>query len=111
MAPRPPGPRAAPRPGGGAARPPRAAGRLGALGRGPGDGRRAEYRDADIRILGFTDRHYIAIAKAWYMRLTSLVGGPRAPRPRLPDRARAFTRRASSSAQGYTEHYLVAYDE
>ena len=31
------------------------------------------YRDADVRILGFTDRHYLPIAMVWYNRLADLV--------------------------------------
>lgn len=42
------------------------------------------YAEADIKILGFTDKNYSDIARLWYMRLTLL---------------------------GYTEHYIVAYDE
>lgn len=32
-----------------------------------------KYKDEDIKILGFTDRNYVAIAKKWYIRLTLLV--------------------------------------
>ena len=38
----------------------------------------------DIKIIAFTDSHYIALAKVWYKRLSSL---------------------------GYTEHYIVCVDE
>ena len=43
-----------------------------------------KYKDEDIRILGFTDWAYIAIARAWYTRLAAL---------------------------GYTQHYVVAHDQ
>ena len=43
-----------------------------------------KYKDEDIKILGFTDRKYISIAKHWYTRLSLL---------------------------GYKEHYIVAHDE
>ncbi|KAL7537666.1 hypothetical protein ACHAXR_007992, partial [Thalassiosira sp. AJA248-18] len=42
-----------------------------------------KYKDEDIKILGFTDKSYVPIAKWWYQRLTLL---------------------------GYTEHYIVAQD-
>ena len=32
-----------------------------------------KYKDEDIKILGFTDRNYLPIAKWWYNRLTMLV--------------------------------------
>lgn len=38
----------------------------------------------DIKIIAFTDSHYVALAKVWYKRLSSL---------------------------GYTEHYIVCVDE
>ena len=43
-----------------------------------------KYKDEDVKILGFTDKNYLPIAKFWYMRLTAL---------------------------GYKEHYIVAHDE
>eukprot|EP00581_Thalassiosira_minuscula_P016890 CAMPEP_0183730976 /NCGR_PEP_ID=MMETSP0737-20130205/33989_1 /TAXON_ID=385413 /ORGANISM="Thalassiosira miniscula, Strain CCMP1093" /LENGTH=366 /DNA_ID=CAMNT_0025963585 /DNA_START=80 /DNA_END=1177 /DNA_ORIENTATION=- len=42
------------------------------------------YKDADIKILGFSDKNYLPIAKIWYTRMMLL---------------------------GYTEHYVVAHDE
>ncbi|KAL9180368.1 hypothetical protein ACHAXT_008338 [Thalassiosira profunda] len=49
-----------------------------------GDDFGGKYNGTDIKILGFTDRNYLPIAKVWYSRLTAL---------------------------GYTEHYIVAHDE
>eukprot|EP00571_Detonula_confervacea_P008432 CAMPEP_0172328226 /NCGR_PEP_ID=MMETSP1058-20130122/60242_1 /TAXON_ID=83371 /ORGANISM="Detonula confervacea, Strain CCMP 353" /LENGTH=348 /DNA_ID=CAMNT_0013045329 /DNA_START=327 /DNA_END=1373 /DNA_ORIENTATION=+ len=43
-----------------------------------------KYKGHDIKILGFTDRNYVPLAKAWYTRMSLL---------------------------GYTEHYIVAHDE
>ncbi|KAL7536857.1 hypothetical protein ACHAXR_007438 [Thalassiosira sp. AJA248-18] len=43
-----------------------------------------KFKDEDIKILGFTDKYYVPIAKWWYQRLTLL---------------------------GYTEHYIVAHDQ
>mmetsp|Transcript_34780 Transcript_34780/g.83168 ORF Transcript_34780/g.83168 Transcript_34780/m.83168 type:complete len:367 (-) Transcript_34780:254-1354(-) len=43
-----------------------------------------KYKYEDIKILGFTDKNYLPIAKYWYMRLTAL---------------------------GHKEHYIVAHDE
>jgi len=42
------------------------------------------YKDEDIKILGFSDRNYLPIARVWYSRMTML---------------------------GYTEHHIVAHDE
>mmetsp|Transcript_9978 Transcript_9978/g.18244 ORF Transcript_9978/g.18244 Transcript_9978/m.18244 type:complete len:390 (+) Transcript_9978:92-1261(+) len=42
------------------------------------------YKDEDIKILGFSDRNYLPIARVWYNRMTML---------------------------GYTEHHIVAHDE
>jgi hypothetical protein len=33
-----------------------------------------KYKDQEIKILGFTDRNYIPIARVWYTRMTMLVG-------------------------------------
>ena len=38
-----------------------------------GDQYDEKYKNEDIKILGFTDQNYIAIAKVWYNRLTILV--------------------------------------
>jgi hypothetical protein len=42
------------------------------------------YTNEDIKIVAFADKHYVALAKVWYERLSSL---------------------------GYTEHYIVCVDE
>ena len=43
-----------------------------------------KYKGEDVKILGFTDKNYLPIAKYWYLRMTAL---------------------------GYKEHYIVAHDE
>ncbi len=82
---------------------------------GGDDGKHASYDGQDVKILGFTDRNYLPVAKLWYSRLSILVRGFFSAR-RRSDLPLAFAARPERfeflhlPSQGYTEHYVVAND-
>jgi len=82
-----------------------------------GDSGKHKYDRQDIKILGFTDRNYLPIAKLWYSRLSILVSfshesvQPFSVRPRcLLKKSLQTNRFFHLPSQGYTEHYVVAND-